>query len=209
MKYDAVIFDWDGVITDSNAVKTEAFIELFSFAGTEVQNKIRNHQKISGGISRFKKYQFYMKEYLNHDVSEEELKNFGEKYSQMIHQKLLQTKFIDGVQETLQNLKNNSIPAFVVTGSPAQEIKDLAEKRNILHYFKEIYGSPLTKTELISHILQKYSLHPQNTLFFGDALADYTAAKNNKIQFIGIVPENSASLFPKNINTQKTVEIIL
>lgn len=209
MTYDAVIFDWDGVITDSNDIKTEAFIELFAFAGPDVQTKIQNHQKISGGISRFKKYQFYMKEYLNHDVSEEELKTFGEKYSQIIHQKLLQTKFIDGVQETLPKLLANSIPAFVVTGSPAEEIKELALKRNILHYFKEIYGSPQTKTDLISHILQKYGFSPQNTLFFGDALTDYIAALNNNINFIGIVTENSVSPFPQNILTQKRVEISL
>lgn len=207
MIYDAVIFDWDGVITDSTSVKTEAFIELFASAGSEIQNKIREHQKTSGGISRFKKYQFYMEEFLHQKVSAAQLDNFGKKYSAMIHQKLLQTPFIDGVLETLAQLHHLKIPAFVATGSPAEEIYKLAEIRKIKHYFTEIYGSPSTKDLIIKQILEKYGFSPAKTVFFGDAIADYNAAQKNNINFIGIVPQLISSPFPPQTQIQSNVKL--
>ena len=207
MIYDAVIFDWDGVITDSASVKTDAFIELFASAGPEIQNKIREHQKTNGGISRFKKFQYYMEELLHQKVSAIQLEEFGEKYSAMIRQKLLQTPFIDGVLETLAQLHHIKIPMFVATGSPAEEICELADIRKIKHYFTEIYGAPPAKELIIKQILEKYGFSPAKTVFFGDAITDYNAAQKNNINFIGIVPPLTSSPFPPKTQIQNRIQL--
>ena len=55
MTLKAAIFDWDGTITDSNGIKTEAFVELFQSACPQAAGYIREYQQNRGGISRFKK----------------------------------------------------------------------------------------------------------------------------------------------------------
>lgn len=209
MSYDAIIFDWDGVITDSVNIKTEAFMEIFKFSSPEIQQKILEHQKISGGISRFEKYQFYMKEFLHQDVSPQELQTFEQRYYDLIVQKILQAPFINGTIETLQTLYAQKIPAFVVSGSPTEELKALAQARKIDHYFTKIYGSPKTKSVLIQEILEEYRFNPSRITFFGDAITDYNAAQANHINFIGIVPPNAQSPFAEGANIQRNVELSL
>lgn len=207
MSLQAVFFDWDGTITDSMNVKTQAFVELFSPYGSEITNKIIEHQKMSGGISRFEKYKFYMKEYLHQSTTQQEMEEFGRQFSAICYQNLLKSPFIPGAIETLNKLKQQNILTFVITGSPTSEICQLAIERNIDKLFTEIHGSPLTKEVLIQNLLSKYNLKPQNTLFFGDALADYQAAKTNLVPFIGICTTAETSPFPQKTIIQSQIKI--
>ena len=61
----AIIFDFDGVILDSNDVKTEAFYEMYIQYGESIAKKVVNHHKKNGGISRFQKFKLYHKKFLN------------------------------------------------------------------------------------------------------------------------------------------------
>ena len=55
---DNIIFDFDGVITDSVNIKKEAFAELYSKYGSRIQKKVVNHHLEHGGISRFDKIKY-------------------------------------------------------------------------------------------------------------------------------------------------------
>ena len=46
-------------------------------------------------------------------------------------------------------------------------------KRNIVQFFKSIYGTPLSKTEIIRKVLKKYNYNENKVLFIGDAMSDY------------------------------------
>ena len=196
MTLKAAIFDWDGTITDSNTIKTEAFIELFKDSCPEAAEYIRAYQQNKGGISRFEKYRHYIRHFFHHEVSAAELDNFGQRYAKLCRDKLLQAPFIPGALETLQDLKQKNIPAFIVTGSPAEEIWSLAKARGISPLIKDIYGSPRSKDILLATVLQEHKLSPLETLFFGDAITDYNAAKINNIPFIGVSKDKKSSPFP-------------
>lgn len=63
MTLKAAIFDWDGTITDSNNIKTEAFVELFQNACPQAAGYIREYQQNRGGISRFEKFRHYIRHF--------------------------------------------------------------------------------------------------------------------------------------------------
>ena len=207
MTLKAAIFDWDGTITDSNNIKTEAFIELFKDLGTLASNYIRCYQKNHGGISRFEKYRHYVRHFFNREVSPSELENFGLIYTSLCKEKLLSAPFISGAIETLHKLTTQKIPAFIVTGSPAEEIKEIATARNLLPMLKHIYGSPRTKDTLLASLLSENNLQPEETIFFGDSLTDYHAAKINKIPFIGVCIEGNPSPFPPQTTVTSSIDL--
>ena len=51
-----IFFDFDGVIADSVNVKTEAFEKIYLPYGKEIAEKVINHHRENGGMSRFEKF---------------------------------------------------------------------------------------------------------------------------------------------------------
>lgn len=166
MTLKAAIFDWDGTITDSNNIKTEAFVELFQSACPQAAGYIREYQQNRGGISRFEKFRHYIRHFFHREASAAELEDFGRRYAALCRPKLLNAPFIPGAVETLRKLSLEKIPVFIVTGSPATEIRELAATRNLLPLIHHIYGSPPTKDVLLAVLLAENRLVPEETVFF-------------------------------------------
>ena len=62
-KYTTIVFDCDGVILDSNVVKTEAYFRTAKNLGAsdaQAQQLVDYHIKL-GGISRYHKFDWYKK----------------------------------------------------------------------------------------------------------------------------------------------------
>ena len=205
MTLKAAIFDWDGTITDSNGIKTEAFVELFQNTCPQAAGYIREYQQNRGGISRFEKFRHYIRHFFHREASAAELEDC--RYAVLCRQKLLNAPFIPGAVETLRKLSCAKIPVFIVTGSPATEIRELAAARNLLPLIHNIYGSPRTKDVLLAALLAENRLVPEETVFFGDAPTDCEAARINKIPFVGICPGGKASPFPPHTTVVSTIDL--
>lgn len=181
----ALIYDYDGVISNSVNVKTEAFAELYRPYGREIEEKVINYHLANGGISRFEKFKYYHKNYLGIDLDEVQIGLLSEKFSQMVLQKVINASYIVGAYDFINNQSNKYIQ-FICTGTPEEEIKIILEAKGISHLFKAIYGSPLNKRTIVSTILSKYDFKPEEVVFFGDASTDLDAALYCGIRFIGI-----------------------
>ncbi|NJM23241.1 MAG: hypothetical protein HC907_33605 [Richelia sp. SM1_7_0] len=70
----AIIFDCDGVIFDSNALKTAAFREVLAAYPQEVVDKFIVYHQKTGGISRYVKLRAFFTEFLQTSVDEENYK---------------------------------------------------------------------------------------------------------------------------------------
>ena len=192
-----IIFDFDGVIINSHKVKTEAFYKIFKPYGKNVANKAKKFHERNIGKSRFFKFKFILKKILNKNITKSELakldKNFDtfvqKKIKLMIPSKYL-LKFLKG-----QKYNNN---LYISTGTPQNKIIQILKEKNLLSYFKKIYGSPSSK---ISHI-NEIKKSNKNVLFIGDSLEDYNAAKKTNINFI--LKLNSENfLLRKKLNVRK------
>ena len=75
----AIIFDFDGVILNSVNVKTEAFKELYKQYGSAVVKKVEKYHLENGGISRFEKFKYYHKNFLNIDLNSVEMRSNGKR----------------------------------------------------------------------------------------------------------------------------------
>ena len=85
-------------------------------------------------------------------------------------------------------------------------------EKNLENKFKSIYGTPLTKTEIVRKILIENDYKKEDVIFVGDAIADQEGALNNDLKFIGRVPEDETSIFPKKttiINDLKSLNDLI
>ena len=88
-KYETIIFDCDGVILNSNIIKTEGFFEFALSLGKKNAEKLVNYHIKNGGISRYEKIKYFYKKILNEEINEEKLNFETNRYSKIIQKKLM------------------------------------------------------------------------------------------------------------------------
>ena len=59
MKYQYIIFDFDGVLVESNEIRFNGFRKLFKDYPQEQVEQLVEYAKANGGISRYKKIEFF------------------------------------------------------------------------------------------------------------------------------------------------------
>ena len=207
MKYQAVFWDFDGVILDSVNVKTQAFGQMFAHFGPEVERAVVEYHLAHEGVSRYEKFRYFYTEILNSSITAEQLKVLGETFSNLTLERILAAPFIPGSLETLNLLRESRVPCYIVSGTPQDEIQYIVKARKLTHFFKEVHGSPRKKHEIVDDILERYEYREKECLFVGDAMADYVAAQKTKIPFLGILQRNRNSPFPSHTLTSSKVEI--
>jgi phosphoglycolate phosphatase-like HAD superfamily hydrolase len=74
----------------------------------------------------------------------------------------------------------------VASGSEQKELIKLFQDRGMSDGFEKILGSPTSKVENVKNILD--SIPHSKPVMIGDAVADFKAALENDIDFIGYIP---------------------
>ena len=98
----AILFDFDGVLCECMDVKTEAFAQMFESFGKDIVEKVVKHHVKYGGISRYKKIEYYYKEYLNKEISNDELNELAKKFSDFVVTKVIESDWVKGAKEFLE-----------------------------------------------------------------------------------------------------------
>jgi len=207
LPWQAVFFDFDGVIADSTKVKVRAFAALFAAYGPAVQEAVIRYHLDNGGMPRHQKIRHCFATFAGHLPTDAELDRAGQTFSQLVLDEVIAAPLIPGALATLCQLQQAAIPAFVVSGTPGEEMRLIAWRKGLGSYFLEVHGSPLAKPTLLADILNRYGYVPGQCLFIGDALADYRAAVATGLRFLGIVPEGRDSIFPREVPTSPVVTL--
>ena len=184
----AFFFDFDGVLVDSTETKTNAYREIFKPYGPEVVAKIVAHHQRHGGISRVEKIKYAHTAIIEDSSSEAEIARHVQQYSDLVFEEVIRTRWIPGAEEFVRQHFQH-VPIFVISGTPEIELREVVKRRGMAHYFKEVLGAPIEKTEHIRDLVDRYQLEIGNCFFIGDALTDYYAAKETGMPFIGIQSE--------------------
>tara|TARA_Y100000994_G_scaffold248645_1_gene257050 strand:- start:2407 stop:3048 length:642 start_codon:yes stop_codon:yes gene_type:complete len=192
----AIIFDFDGVIAESTNIKTDAFVSIYNEYSEEVQARVKDYHVKNSGISRYKKILYYQKEILGQNYSEDAINDLANKFSEIVLQKVIESEYVKGSKEFIERYQLN-YDLHIATGTPQEEIEIIIQEKNLQNKFKSIYGTPLSKTEIIRKILTENNYKKENVVFVGDAIADLEGASNNDLNFIGRVPKGETSIFPE------------
>jgi len=207
MNWQAVFWDFDGVILDSVHVKTRAFAQLFRHYGPEVEKAVVDYHLAHGGVSRFDKFRHYYQNILHLPITEHQLDELGQAFSKLALEKVIASPFIPGALDSLTILKTESVPSYIVSGTPEEEIRHIVDVKGLAHFFQEVHGAPRKKPEILSDILRRKEYHPDHCLFLGDAMSDYQAAQKTGVCFLGIVPDDCQSPFPSGTPVANHVRI--
>ena len=179
-----LVFDFDGVIANSVNIKGNAFYRLYSPYGEDIAQKVLKYHLENLGMSRYDKFKFYQSVLLGEKISDDSIRVLSKKFSEMVVKDVVKSPEIEGVSCFIDACCNKSRSCDINSAVPQEEIRDIVNKRGIGKYFRNIYGSPSTKTENLKSSLS--GKDKSSMIFFGDTKADISAADAMSIDFVGI-----------------------
>ena len=143
------------------------------------------YHELNGGISRYIKFEYFLRNILKKQNFQEEHSSLLRKFS-LISMEILsrEAKLIPGVKDFLKKLNKEKKYVIACSGTDEIDLKKILAIKNIDQYFSHIYGSPKTKKEILLKALTEYKNHKIQGIFFGDASSDYEAAKKFQLDFI-------------------------
>jgi len=163
-------------------VKTLAFEKLFLPYGHEIAQKVKHHHEANGGVSRFEKIPLYLS-WAGEDITEELVGNFCNRFSEAVFQSVVESPWVPGVYEYL-SLNYLEKYFVLVTATPQDEIEEILSVLEIIQFFRQVFGAPTKKEDVIRSVLKEQKIPPDKALMIGDADTDLYAAQANSIPFL-------------------------
>jgi len=186
-KYKYLFFDCDGIILNSNKIKTQAFKDVVSLYGNEAALELEDYHINNGGISRYKKFIYFIETIAqNHGIKKDSinLNNLLKNYSRIVKNKLENCEICNQI---IDYRRYSKATWFIVSGSDQQELIEVFEKRKLIDIFNGgIYGSPLSKDEIFNEIFKDKMIDRSKSIYIGDSKYDFFASQNIGIDFIFI-----------------------
>jgi phosphoglycolate phosphatase-like HAD superfamily hydrolase len=182
--YQTIVFDCDGVLLDSNIVKTEAYFRTAKTLGAtkaQAQALVDYHVKL-GGISRYHKFDYYLREIVKQPASDAAIQKLLDTFSAELEVGLMQCEIAEG----LVQLREITAKAnwMVLSGGDQQEIRTLFAKRDLAKYFDGgLFGSPDDKDAVLAREIANDNIKTP-ALFVGDSKYDFEAANKAELDFV-------------------------
>ncbi|OGH56581.1 MAG: hypothetical protein A3G34_09250 [Candidatus Lindowbacteria bacterium RIFCSPLOWO2_12_FULL_62_27] len=184
LRYPRLIFDFDGVLADTNPIRVDGFRLLFQgFPESKVDAMVR-YAEANGGMSRYEKIRYFFKELIGEPVSEEKVVEWSARYSDLVKRRVIEAEAVKGSIEFLARFHRPGRFA-IVSGSDQEELRSVCQARGLRGYFAEILGSPARKEENLQRLLGTQKWQARECVFIGDTLNDLTAARAVGIDFVG------------------------
>ena len=183
MRFDAIIFDFDGTLVDSAGVKHNSFFELFP--PTEEHRAIvkdvlardpdgSRHAVIPRMIEGMRKRGL--------DVPGD---GHVQSYGKIVEAGVSAAPECPGATDLLAGLHGRA-KLYIASNTPQEAVRHQAQLRGWSRHFVGIFGYPSRKADVVSEVLRTESIAPDRLAVIGDGISDEEAARANGCVFIRI-----------------------
>jgi len=182
-KANTIIFDCDGVILNSNQLKTKAYYKAsFPSYGHELASSLTTYLMNNTGKTRGYFVDYFLKNIVPFDISEQGHEELFNRVTLEIQKGLIECEVSPCLFELRE--KTSDTKWFVVSGGVEKELRDVFQNRSLFDLFDGgIYGSPMTKEEIMSFLFNNNRIKFP-VLFLGDSRYDYEVARKAKLDFL-------------------------
>lgn len=185
-KYDTILFDLDGTLTDPGVGITNAVAYALHQYGIIIEDKTILYPFIGPPLlDSFQKYYGFSDEKANRAIT-----YYREYYSKT---GIFENVVYDGIKELLQNLKEHNKSLIVATSKPELFARQILDHFGLSEYFRFIAGATMDgslsrKGDIIKYALNRCNITSvSSAIMIGDREHDVIGAKKAGIDCIGVL----------------------
>ena len=186
-----LVFDFDGTLVDSNAIKRQAFDRCFS----EFPDRLEEIRRYCYGFNhtpRWEKFRHVYTEILGLPYTPEIEREMHRRYEEATTLQVIRAPEIPGAGNFLEAARSRH-PLALVSSTPDPILRTILKARGWSRLFHVVQGAPVRKADWLAGYLRQEHHAPGNVVFFGDALEDAASAKQAGCLFCGIANEELRS----------------
>ena len=176
-----LILDFDGVIVESNDLKTHAFARVFARFPEHFDTMMAFHEA-HVSASRFEKFRYLVTTLLGRSAGDPLVDVLAEDFSQQTVKLVADCPLVTGATGFLDTVSAR-VPVYLASVTPQADLETILRLRRLSGYFAGVYGCPpWTKVRAIEDILAGSG--PEGVLFIGDSAGDQRAALATGVEFL-------------------------
>ncbi len=199
-KYQTLVFDCDGVVLNSNKIKTQAFYDVAKHFGHRAAQMLVDYHLNNGGISRYAKFHYFFNRIIKQEFEEKVFNNMLLNYSDLVKKNLMTCELATGLDRL--RMHTRLAKWLIVSGGDQEELREIFLSREIATYFDGgIFGSPDNKSQILEREIANGNIIGP-TLFIGDSKYDYKVAKAAGLDFIFITNWSEVKDMPEFIEKE-------
>ncbi|OUL35881.1 HAD family hydrolase [Nostoc sp. T09] len=185
MRFNAILFDLDGTLTDPKPGITRCIQYALSELGHRLQDADELHWCIGPPIKESFSQLLKTKD---NTVLEQAISLYRDRFSTI---GLFENLLYPQIPETLKTIRFAGYKTFVATSKPYIYATRIIEYFGLSSLFDGVYGSELdgtrsVKGDLIHHILHSENFSPSDVVMVGDRKHDMIGAKCHQVATIGV-----------------------
>jgi phosphoglycolate phosphatase-like HAD superfamily hydrolase len=199
----ALIFDFDGVILDSNALKTAAFREVFARYPQHADAMMAYHEA-NVSQSRYEKFTYLVEQLLGRSGDRQLVNRLADDFADLLRNRMDVCPVVPGARELL-DAASARVPLYLASVTPEEELLRLLDAHRLRHYFRRVYGCPpWTKPDAVGAIVSEVG-GADDVALIGDSSGDQRAAAVHGVEFI---PRDSGLCFDPPVAAHADVAVI-
>ena len=183
--YASIVFDCDGVVLNSNRIKTEAFRAAALPYGEAAAAELVAYHASNGGISRYVKFTRFLETIVPEYAPGREgpdLENLLKAYAGSVRTGLMNCAVAEGLDAL--RVATPRARWLIVSGGDQGELRDIFAARRLAQHFNGgIFGSPDTKDEILCRELAAGTIR-KPAIFLGDSRYDFQASRAAGLDFV-------------------------
>lgn len=174
MRYESVIWDWNGTLLDDIDVCVEVANEI-----------LEEHDLPMLSIDRYREiFDFPVTAYWERagmDLSRVDFETLSNRFCRQFERRLHRMPLFDAARDVLELIRERGHEQFVLSNTEQTALIDMLEEKQVRHLFADARGRRDSlahgKTGVGARLISDHALVPARTLMLGDTLHDLEVAE--------------------------------
>lgn len=190
-----VVFDFDGTLVRSNAIKRQAYFDAVAdFAdGGKLIEQVFADGILGNRYAVFAEVARYL-----HPNDLEKAKALGTtlaaRYTELCRNRIACCEEVTGASAALGELAKRGKALYLVSATPEVDLHPCVERRRLAALFRQIRGGPVEKTTHLRAIARRENLASSALVVVGDGIDDRDAASDVGCHFLPVADDPEGAL---------------